>query len=80
MPEEFYDLSADPAERSNLIADPSRRAEIDAMRDELLGLMRRTGDPFAEAFVARDDKTLVPALLKKLNTKHAKAPKKAGGE
>ncbi len=80
VPEEFYDLSADPAERSNLIADPSRRAEIDAMRDELLGLMRRTGDPFAEAFVARDDKTLVPALLKKLNTKHAKAPKKAGGE
>jgi hypothetical protein len=76
VPEEFYDLAKDRAERNNLIADPSRQPEIDAMRGELLALMRRTGDPFAEAFAARDDKTLVPALIRELN---ARSKKKTGG-
>ena len=71
VPEEFYDLTADPFERSNLIADPSRQVEIESMRTELLALMRRTGDPFTEAFAHRDNRDLVPAVLKKLQAEYA---------
>ena len=75
-PEEFYDLTRDRNERTNLIADPARREEIETMRRELLALMRRTGDPFAEAFAAREDKSLVPFLLKKLNDDYRQAAKR----
>ncbi len=75
VPEEFYDLTKDRDERRNHIADPPRQNEIEAMRGELLALMRRTGDPFAEAFAAREDKTLVPALLKKLSATYGKIAK-----
>ena len=71
-PEEFYDLTTDPNERANLIADPARREEIEAMRADLLALMRRTGDPFTEAFADRENKDLVPAVLKKLNSEYSK--------
>ena len=37
--------------------------------------MRRTGDPFAEAFAAREDKTLAPAVVKKLSAQYSKAAK-----
>jgi len=55
VPEEFYDLTGDRCERTNLIADPSRKAEIDALRADLLSVLRRTGDPLAEAFALRDN-------------------------
>jgi N-sulfoglucosamine sulfohydrolase len=71
VPEEFYDLSADSNERRNLIADPGRREEIDAMRAELLALMRRTEDPFTEAFTNREDKARVSAAIKKLNEEYS---------
>ena len=58
VPEEFFDLSTDRFERKNLIADPGRQPEIDAMRSDLLAMMRRTGDPFAEAFARRDDRSV----------------------
>jgi N-sulfoglucosamine sulfohydrolase len=72
VPEEFYDLTKDRCERNNLIADPAYQAEIDAMRRELLALMRRTADPFAEAFAQRDNKALVPATLKKLREQYGR--------
>jgi N-sulfoglucosamine sulfohydrolase len=72
VPEEFYDLTKDPCERTNLIAEASRQAEINSMRSELLALMRRTGDPFTEAFAQRENKELVPAVLKKLNEEYRK--------
>ena len=75
VPEEFYDLTQDRDERRNQITDPARQTEIDAMRTELLALMRSTGDPFTEAFAAREDRTLVTAALKKLAAKHAKPRK-----
>ena len=75
VPEEFYDLTNDRAERRNHIADPARQEKIEAMRGELLTLMRRTGDPFAEAFAAREDKTLAPAVVKKLSAEYSKAAK-----
>jgi hypothetical protein len=72
VPEEFYDMTNDRCERVNLIADPSRQAEIGAMRQELLALMQRSGDPFAEAFARRDKEDLVPAVLKKLNEEYGR--------
>ena len=76
VPEEFYDLTNDRCERVNLIADPGRQVEIEPMRRELLALMQRTGDPFAEAFARRDNKELVPAVVEKLK----KTYQKSGGE
>jgi N-sulfoglucosamine sulfohydrolase len=66
VPEEFYDMTDDPWERVNLIADPKRQAEIESMRQELLALMQRTGDPFAESLANRDQKDLIPAVIEKL--------------
>ena len=71
--EEFYDLTNDRCERKNLIADPSRQADIEAMRQELLALMRRTGDPFTEAFAHREDKALASAVLKRLKGEYSKS-------
>ncbi len=70
--EEFHDMTNDRCERINLINEPSRQAEIGAMRQELLALMRRTGDRFAEALAHRDQKDLVPAVIKKLNKEYGK--------
>lgn len=74
VPEEFYDLSNDRNERINLITDPTRQAEIKALRQELLNLMQRTGDPFADAFANRTNKDLVPAVLKQLSEEYARKP------
>ncbi len=70
VPEEFYDMSNDRCERVNLIAAPARQAEIEAIRKDLLAVMQRTGDPFAEAFAHRDRKELVPAVLEKLKKEY----------
>jgi N-sulfoglucosamine sulfohydrolase len=72
VPEEFFDLNQDRCERHNLIGDPKRLAEIDSMRGELLAQMRRTGDPFTEAFENRANKDLVPAVLEKLRVEYEK--------
>lgn len=71
-PEEYYDLSTDPNERTHLIADAARREEIEAMRADLLALMRRTADPFAAAYANRENQTLVAATLKKVAGDYAK--------
>jgi N-sulfoglucosamine sulfohydrolase len=66
VPEEFYDLEADRFERTNLIDTPEHRAEIEAMRQDLLEMMRETGDPFAEAFAHRDQPELATAVIETL--------------
>jgi N-sulfoglucosamine sulfohydrolase len=71
VPEEFYDLTKDRFERNNLIADPERKTEIEAMRKELLALMQRTNDPFAEAFARSDDKEFVASVLEKVKQQYA---------
>lgn len=71
--EEFYDLKADPCERKNLIPSPEHQAEVEAMRTELLALMRKTNDPFAEALAQRNDKSLVTAAIEKLKQEYQKA-------
>lgn len=50
---EFYDMTNDRNERVNLIDDPKYQSEIESMRQELLALMKRTGDPFTEALADR---------------------------
>jgi uncharacterized sulfatase len=44
--DELYDVVADPAELSNLIAVPSLAAVRDGLHDKLLEWMNRTRDPF----------------------------------
>jgi len=66
VPEEFYDLTNDRCERANLIADPKHQTEIESMRKDLLSMMQRTEDPFAEALAHRDNKDLVPAVIEKM--------------
>jgi ABC-type Fe3+ transport system substrate-binding protein len=78
VPEEFYDLTNDRYERTNLIGDPTRQAEIEAMRKELLALMQRTGDPFTEAFAHREDKALAAAVITKLKREYSKISKPQG--
>jgi N-sulfoglucosamine sulfohydrolase len=70
VPEEFYELGEDPAERRNLIAEPARGREIDALRADLLAMMRRTEDPLAEAFARRGDPAFVQAALDKLKAEN----------
>ena len=73
-PEEYYDLRTDPNERTHLIAEATRREEIEAMRADLLALMRRTADPFAAAYAGRQNHALVAATLKKVAGDYAKKP------
>lgn len=70
--EEFYDLSKDPNERTNLVDDPAFREQIESMRTQLLELMRQSNDPLADAFVHRADRAVVDAALKKLAADYAK--------
>ena len=72
VPEEFYDMTNDRCERVNLIADPVHRTEIEKMRKDLLAVMQRTGDPFAEAFASRENKELIPAAIEKLKKEYRK--------
>lgn len=50
--EELYDLERDPAERQNLIADPTYASEIARLKVLLFAEMKRTGDPLLEQFPA----------------------------
>ena len=68
--EEFYDFEKDPDGRVNLIGNPEYKKEIDALRAELAGWMRRTGDSAIEAFENRHDPQ---ALAKFMTAQDAKA-------
>ena len=50
VPEEFYDLEADPYEMDNRIADPEAKDEIEGLRAELLQMMVSTDDPVLKEF------------------------------
>ncbi len=80
VPEEFYDLTNDRCERQNLIHDPARQSEINTLRAELLALLRRTGDPLAEAFAQRAKREVFTAALQKLAEEYERPPKKGKGK
>ncbi|MFN7581056.1 MAG: sulfatase-like hydrolase/transferase [Planctomyces sp.] len=48
----FFDLTADPTERHNLIADPAAAAQIQQLGERLLQHMEQTQDPQTDAFRA----------------------------
>jgi N-sulfoglucosamine sulfohydrolase len=50
VPEEFYDLEADPGERKNLITDPKYKDQVAKMRAEMLRMMESTKDPILDKF------------------------------
>jgi hypothetical protein len=50
----------------------TRRGEIEALRADLLALMRRTADPFTAAYADLENKTLVAATLKKVAGDYAR--------
>jgi len=46
VPEELYDLTNDPNEQQNLVADPAYEQALEALRKRLDAHMRTTQDPF----------------------------------
>jgi hypothetical protein len=59
-------------ERVNLISEPAWQAEIAAIRKDLLAVMQRTADPFADAFANREQKERIPAVIEKLKKEYGK--------
>ncbi len=68
--EEFFDLSQDRCERDNLIDSPQHQAEIAAMRQQLLELLVRSGDPLAQAFANRENRQLVDQAIQRMKDTH----------
>lgn len=89
VPEEFYDLAADPDCLHNLIDSTEHREAIEALRTKLHEWMETTKDPMLAAFANRSDREFVDQVLlktygppppkrqKKNNKKRANANKKA---
>jgi len=50
VPEEFYDVQADPCCLKNLVAEASVQAEVRRFRADLARWMADTGDPLAETY------------------------------
>lgn len=69
-PEEFYDMSNDRNERVNLIANPEYQSEIESMRNELLALMKRTGDPFTEALADRENPAAAAKAIEQMKKEY----------
>jgi N-sulfoglucosamine sulfohydrolase len=63
VPEEFYDLKNDPDCLRNLISDPQHSGTVKMLQDRLVAQMRKTRDPMLAAFLNRDDRTTVDAVL-----------------
>jgi len=55
VPEELYDVAADPDCLSNLIDSPEHRAALGRLRKQLERWMVKTDDPLLETFRRRDD-------------------------
>jgi N-sulfoglucosamine sulfohydrolase len=63
VPEEFYDIQKDPNCLNNLIDNPEYKGEMEAMRKQLTAQMQKTEDPMLDAFLHRDDRDKVDAVL-----------------
>lgn len=63
VPEELYDVSADPDCLVNLAGDDAHAAELRRLRGELEQWMRRTADPVLEAFLHRDDRKFLAGFM-----------------
>ncbi len=63
VPEELYDLRADPDSLVNLVDRPEHAKTLDALRAKLDAWMERTGDPMLKAFRHRTDRAVVDRVL-----------------
>lgn len=63
VPEEFYDLKKDPNCLKNLIDNPDYADKIQQLQEQLVAQMKATEDPMLAAFVSRDDRAKVDAVL-----------------
>jgi N-sulfoglucosamine sulfohydrolase len=63
VPEELYDVGADPDCLVNLAGDAAHAAELRRLRSELEQWMRRTADPVLEAFLHRDDTEFLAGFM-----------------
>lgn len=63
VPEEFYDLKKDPNCLNNLIDNPDYTDKIQQLQEQLVAQMKATEDPMLAAFVSRDDRAKVDAVL-----------------
>ena len=64
VPEEFYDLQADPDCLNNLIDSPAHRDQILEMRQRLQDWMEATGDPMLDAYLNRSDRPTVDRVMR----------------
>ncbi len=75
--EEFYDFENDPDAKHNLIDEPGYKKEIDTMRAELLGWMKRTEDPAFEALKNRSSTAVLEKFMTEQEAKSDRVkPKK----
>ena len=76
VPEELYDLKNDPDCLHNLIDDAQHAGTLKALQDKLVAHMERTDDPMLAAFLNRDDRAKVDAvMLKTYGPKKNERPK-----
>jgi N-sulfoglucosamine sulfohydrolase len=79
VPEELYDVAADPDCLSNLIDSPEHRAALGRLRKQLERWMVKTDDPLLETFRRRDDaefrESVVQAQERKAMARKAKRRK-----
>ena len=63
VPEELYDLKNDPDCLHNLIDHPDHAATLKSLQERLVQQMRQTDDPMLDAFLNRNDRAKVDAIL-----------------
>lgn len=63
VPEELYDLQSDPDCLHNLIDDPAHAETLKSLQTKLVHQMKKTSDPMLAAFMHRDDRAKVDAIL-----------------
>lgn len=63
VPEEFYDLEADPNCLVNLIDEPGLESVIQSFQIKLVAQMEKTDDPILKAFKNRGDRAVVDAVI-----------------
>ena len=55
VPEELYDISADPDCLNNIIDSSEHKTVLNQLQDRLKGWMKKTGDPMLTVFEQRND-------------------------
>lgn len=71
VPEELYDLQADPDGLNNLIHDSQHKRTLDLLRQSMLQMMIATSDPLLEGFRGRLAQIENHGLELKTNPQHA---------